>query len=73
MDLKMGYLGPEGTFSEEAARLIAGSNRRALQRYDNISDVIEAVQTGKVDEGIVRWKIPWKADSKHHSGSAGRS
>lgn len=53
MDLKMGYLGPEGTFSEEAARLIAGSNRRALQRYDNISDVIEAVQTGKVDEGIV--------------------
>jgi len=43
------YLGPEGTFTEEAAYRL--SNR--LLPFDSIIDVLDAVKNGKVDKGVV--------------------
>lgn len=51
--MKVAYLGPNGTFSEEAAfRYFQGKNVD-FQLFDTIPDVIEAVGEGKADEGIV--------------------
>ncbi|MFH0887511.1 MAG: prephenate dehydratase [bacterium] len=49
--MRVAYLGPEGTNSEEAA--LKYYHRRArLLPYPNIYDVIMAVQKGKVDQGF---------------------
>ena len=50
---KMGYLGPRGTFSEEAALLYSRLQGRQLQEYPTIAAVIAAVITGGLDEGLV--------------------
>lgn len=49
--MKIGYLGPAGTFSEQAALKIKGDNE--IVAYHTIKEVIDAVSLGKLDEGIV--------------------
>jgi len=51
--LKVGYLGPKGTFSEEAALLYFSNGENETVMYSNIFDVLEAVDEGEVDKGIV--------------------
>lgn len=52
--LKVGYLGPEGTFSEEASHLYLRKIRNAdLIPYATFFDVLFAVDRGKIDEGIM--------------------
>ncbi|MDD5945100.1 MAG: prephenate dehydratase [Clostridia bacterium] len=53
--MKLGYLGPKGTFSEQAALLYAKSCQQACDYsiYMNITEVIAAVNDGVIDEGIV--------------------
>lgn len=53
--MKLGYLGPKGTFSQEAAMLYAEKNTELCEykMFLNITDVIAAVEEGVVDEGIV--------------------
>ncbi len=50
---KIGFLGPAGTWAEEAlhanVQLAAGETRP----YPSVYDVIAAVSRGEVDEGIV--------------------
>ncbi len=53
MSSKLGYLGPAGTFSEEAALNYIRSCRRRLVEYPNIPEIVEAVIKGKVKEGLV--------------------
>jgi len=50
---KLGYLGPQGTFSEEAALLYSRGSGKELIEYPAIGEVINAVQTGTLDEGLV--------------------
>lgn len=49
----IGYLGPEGTFSHEAAENYTLSKEARLIEYANIRDVIIAAAAGEVNEGIV--------------------
>jgi prephenate dehydratase len=49
VSVRVGYLGPEGTFSEQAAQLLAGE----LVAYATVHDVVEAVDAGAVDRGVV--------------------
>ncbi len=48
---KLGYLGPEGTFSNQAALNIASKNQ--LVACDSIYQIFEMVNNGKIDLGIV--------------------
>ncbi len=50
---RLGYLGPRGTFSEEAALLYKAKEGCRLVEYPTIGAVIEAVKSGQVDEGLV--------------------
>lgn len=49
-NIKLGYLGPQGTYSEEAARSVDG---RSVESFPSIEAVIKAVDEGSVAEGIV--------------------
>ncbi|CAD7776069.1 MAG: Prephenate dehydratase [Candidatus Methanoperedenaceae archaeon GB50] len=49
--MRLGVIGPEGTFSEIAARKWNSSSE--LSYFDEISDVVEAVLDGVVDYGVV--------------------
>lgn len=53
--MKLGYLGPRGTFSEQAALIYAGRVNMdwEYERFFSITDVINAVHNGIIDEGIV--------------------
>ncbi len=51
--LKIGYLGPQGTFSEEAALLYQGKVECCLCEYPTIGSVIKAVAAGEIDQGLV--------------------
>lgn len=53
--MKIGYLGPEGTFSEEASKLYLNELREKAQvvPFSTIHDVLLAVDGKKVDEAIV--------------------
>lgn len=53
MDGKLGFLGPRGTFSEEAALLYCRSYQRSLVEFSTIGEVIEAVASKELSEGIV--------------------
>lgn len=53
MKQKMAYLGPQGTFCEEAARRCADSNKWELVPYNSIDAVFAAVQQGQAERGIV--------------------
>ncbi|MFO7952815.1 MAG: prephenate dehydratase [Bacillota bacterium] len=50
---KLGYLGPQGTFSEEAALLYNKDGNKTVCEYSTIGGVINAVQTGEIEEGLV--------------------
>lgn len=50
--LSVGYLGPEGTYSEQAAVKIFGLSID-LQTEDSISDVIRSVEAGSTDLAVV--------------------
>jgi prephenate dehydratase len=47
--VRVGYLGPEGTFTERAAELVGGE----LVGFATVYDVVAAVQRGTVDRGVV--------------------
>lgn len=52
--LKVGYLGPEGTFSEEASSLYQKKiGRSEFIPFSTFHDILIAANTGKIDEGIV--------------------
>lgn len=53
--MKIGYLGPEGTFSEEAGKLYCKkiSGRAELVPYPTIHDLLLAVNAGRINEAIV--------------------
>jgi prephenate dehydratase len=53
--LKIGYLGPKGTFSHEAVIEYLGKNSGEFTAFDynTIQDAILAVQNGEIDEAIV--------------------
>ncbi len=53
MSAKLGYLGPPGTFSEEAALIYTRNCRRCLVEYPTIPEIAEAVATGELKEGLV--------------------
>lgn len=50
--LKIGYLGPKGTFSFEASQRIF-SKRSVFFSFANIREVLEAVNNGEVDFGVM--------------------
>ncbi len=49
--MTLGYLGPEGTFSQQAARDYDGAARHVA--YPNIAAVMEAAAEGEVQEAVV--------------------
>lgn len=52
--MKIGYLGPKGTFSETAALIYNESVEKAeMVEFNTICDVLEAVNNGSIDEGVV--------------------
>lgn len=51
--MKVAYLGPSGTFSEEAALKYYADRNADWRMYDSIPDVLEAVSNGEVDQCIV--------------------
>lgn len=51
--MKIAYLGPKGTFSEEAAVRYFAEEQVEPIMYSTIFDVLEAVDEGRADKGIV--------------------
>lgn len=49
----IGYLGPRGTYSEEAALLVSAGGKNKLQEYRTIDQAIRAVMDGSIDECVV--------------------
>ena len=49
--MKIGYLGPQGTFSEQAVLKISGVDETIA--FSTISEVISSVETGKTDKCVV--------------------
>lgn len=51
----IGYLGPEGTFTHQALKLFEMKTHKKTEHksFSNITDVIEAVESGKVKSGII--------------------
>jgi prephenate dehydratase len=47
--VRVGYLGPEGTFTEQAAQQVEGE----LVPFATVHDVVEAVAEGSVERGVV--------------------
>jgi prephenate dehydratase len=52
-ELRFAYLGPAGTFSEEAARSSAGAGEAELVAMRTVRDTVLAVADGRVDRAIV--------------------
>ena len=50
---RVGYLGPKGTFTEEASRKHFSDQEVEWQTYSSIFDVLNAVAEGEVDNGVV--------------------
>lgn len=51
--MKYGFLGPHGTFAEEALLKTQKVDSKDIIPYTNVQDVIQAVQSGEVSKGIV--------------------
>lgn len=49
----VGFLGPRGSFAEEACLKIFGSQGATLVAYTSIRDVFRGVETGEIDYGVV--------------------
>jgi prephenate dehydratase len=50
---KIGYLGPEGTFSEEAAMLYVNGRTIEMADCSSLEEVFSRVADGRLDEGVV--------------------
>lgn len=50
---KVGYLGPQGTFTEAAARKYCTGDQVELVCCHNLPDIVAAVESGALDEGVV--------------------
>ena len=50
--MRLAYLGPAGTFTESAARLIAGDGND-LQPYPDVTDALRAVADGQAERAVV--------------------
>ncbi len=50
---RFGFLGPPGTFTQEALLQVADPESDDLVHYASVEEVIEAVQRGEVDRGMV--------------------
>lgn len=50
--MKLGYLGPRGTFSHEAAKLIK-NDKHDLIEFRTIRDVVDALSNESIDEAII--------------------
>jgi len=72
---RVGYLGPQGTFSDEAALLYKAKTGGSLCEYPTIGAVIEAVEKGEAREGLVplenRLEGGVGATLDHLAGSSG--
>ncbi|MEW5785109.1 MAG: prephenate dehydratase [Bacillota bacterium] len=53
MDGKLGYLGPAGTFSEEAALLYNRTHNFELIERPTVAQVMEGVAAGSLEQGVV--------------------
>lgn len=53
MDRKIAFLGPRGTFTEEAAMCLFGAGQGKMLPFSGIPDVLEAVISGKTDYAVV--------------------
>ena len=51
--MRLGYLGPEGTFSEEAARSAPDADEADLVALPTVRDTVLAVNAGTVDRAVV--------------------
>jgi len=51
--LKIGFLGPKGTFSQEAMLLYVQGKKHTAFDYNTIPEILLAVQNGIVDEAVV--------------------
>ncbi|MFC1478603.1 prephenate dehydratase [Candidatus Margulisiibacteriota bacterium] len=51
--MRVAYLGPEGTFSEEAAKCFASKTKCELISYETIYDAIRAVEDRDVEKAVV--------------------
>jgi len=51
--MKLGYLGPSGTFSEQAAFIVNGKYNFELKKYRTIWEVLESVDKSNIDIGVV--------------------
>ena len=51
--MRLGYLGPQGTFSEEAALSVPGARDAELVALRTVRDTVMAVHDGTVDRAIV--------------------
>ena len=53
--MKIGYLGPEGTFSQEAGQLYCEKleHNTVLVPFNTFSDILLAANTSKINEAIV--------------------
>jgi prephenate dehydratase len=50
---RIGYLGPRGTFSEQAARLYLDGREGESEACDSLEQVLGRVASGELDEGVV--------------------
>jgi prephenate dehydratase len=50
---RIGYLGPQGTFSEQAARVFLNGRDGECAACDSLEQVLGRVASGELDEGIV--------------------
>jgi prephenate dehydratase len=51
--MNVGYLGPEGTFTQEAAVAATGGSELTLSPLPTVFDVVMAIQHGELDRGVV--------------------
>ena len=51
--LRVGFLGPFGTFTEQAVRSQPDLDRGELVAFRSVPDVLDAVESGDVDFGVV--------------------
>ncbi|ERI11496.1 prephenate dehydratase [Aneurinibacillus aneurinilyticus] len=56
MERTFAFLGPRGTNTEEAARLIFRGESDVFRPYRTIPDCLEAASEGKVDYAVVPWE-----------------
>lgn len=48
----IGYLGPEGTFTQQATLTLAAAGQQ-VRPYDTVPELIDAIQSGEVSDGVL--------------------